>query len=573
MLKRGTGSIFRRLFILFLALVIVVYGSVMILFINYVQSQRRIQEDRVESQLSTSTSVISQQLKAANSVMTQLFNDVRLPRLALGLYTDLYDRSELALDIIASIQSTRDLSGLINDILIAFPAEDMELSASAGYSRRSYTHENFTLERAGAGDRLRMTGGRLELQIASPLRVSLEEDYIPDYEIRLRLSSDYLNDYLESLRAPDGGAFWVLRRQTGDLLLFSTAQRQEDILDAWGAQGSGTVELPGGEEFLVAASDVEGFNLTLVTYRSAASQAWVLGMEIFYIALVILAVGILFGMMILWANRSVNKPLRKIMEAFEQLRSGDLSVRIFHSKGDEFDYIYDSFNAAAGRLEQQVESLKEQQDLLERAEVMQLQSQINPHFLYNSFYNIKFLAHNEEFEQIETLVTALAKYYRFLNKQTSLSIPLQEEAAHMVNYIEIQQMRFGDKISVDIQELPREAATFKVPKLILQPVVENAYGYGLSSLLSGGILRVRYELRDELLYIRVADNGSGMDAALLQRLRKQITAFNGESVNHALTNINRRLMLAYGEGCGLNLRLSDLGGLEVELVMNRKVNI
>ncbi len=573
MFKRGTGSIFRRLFVLFLALVVVVYGSVTALFINYVLSQRKIQEDRVAGQLGTSTSVISQQLKAANSVMTQLFNDSRLAKLALGIYTDLYDRSELALDIISSIQSTRDLSGLINDIIIAFPAENMELSASMGYRRCSYTHEDFVLDRSEAGDALRMVDNRLELRIASPLRVSLEENYIPDYEIRLRLSSDYLNSYLDSMRTGGEGAFWVLRRQAGDLLLFSTAQRQEELLTAWGKSGADTVTLPGGEEYLVASSDVSSFNLTLVSYRSALSQAWQLGTEIFYIALVVLVMGALFGMMILWANRSVNKPLRKIMAAFEQLRSGDLTVRIFHSKGDEFDYIYDSFNAAAGRLEQQVHSLKEQQNLLERAEVIQLQSQINPHFLYNSFYNIKFLAHNEEYEQIETLVTALARYYRFLNKQTSLAISLSEEAAHMANYIEIQQMRFGDKITVDIQEVPREAALFKVPKLILQPVVENAYAYGLVSLLEGGILRVRYEVEGDFLHIRIADNGNVMNPVVLQKLRRQIGTFDGEAVNHALTNINRRLILAYGEGCGVRLGISGLGGLEVELVLNMTVNI
>ena len=248
-------------------------------------------------------------------------------------------------------------------------------------------------------------------------------------------------------------------------------------------------------------------------------------------------------------------------------------MRIYHHANDEFEFIYSSFNETVHRIGEMIEQIKEQGRLLQNAELIQLQSQINPHFLYNSFYIIKFMAHNEDYEQIEAFVTSLAKYYRFLNKETNSVIALGSEVEHMENYIDIQQMRFGDKITLEKQLLPDAVKNFRVPKLILQPIIENAYAYGLSTLLSDGVLKISYALEDKILYIHVEDNGRSLTQDGLEKIKNQVYGSDGQTRSHALTNIHRRIVLAFGAPNGLLLSMSALGGLKVTLRLDTSIEI
>ncbi|MCI8543359.1 MAG: hypothetical protein HFH95_08605 [Lachnospiraceae bacterium] len=132
-------------------------------------------------------------------------------------------------------------------------------------------------------------------------------------------------------------------------------------------------------------------------------------------------------------------------------------------------------------------------------------------------------------------------------------------------------MRFGDKITVRLGELPAPAGSFLVPKLILQPVVENAYNYGMADILQDGQIAVDYEIRDGFLYIAVGDNGGGGIEENLEQMREYIRDYQGRAAGHALSNIDRRLKLAYGEGSGVLLERSDLGGLKVVLKLDMSV--
>ena len=160
---------------------------------------------------------------------------------------------------------------------------------------------------------------------------------------------------------------------------------------------------------------------------------------------------------------------------------------------------------------------------------------------------------------------ALARYYRFINKETDMDVSLAAEVGHMENYIEIQQLRFGDKISVEKAELPDHVKNMSVPKLILQPIIENAYNYGLKDKLEGGLLRIEYQQQEQWLDIVIGDNGGAVTEEKLQQLRRQINTFEGDAANHAMTNINRRLQLSYGEEYGVKLDINEAGGLRVTL--------
>ncbi len=580
MAKQGTSSVFKRLFLLLLSLMVVIYTVTVGFFVRYVQQQRNIEMAGQITRVSNSASVIEQQIRAVENVKVQLLNDTRVKRLSLGLYDDAYEKTQLILDLLASIQNTQSINKMIQEIILVFPQEEIELSARNGYHRHEYAASEFHSAAQTSAGQLQLEDGELKLKVAYPLKNSLEETYIPNYEVCIVLSREYLDDFLENFRHEEiEGAFWVYNNGTTRVPLFTENAVEATLLAHWDIDWvkqdmpEQSLEQHSCEqgEYLCITEYLPEHGLILFTYQNTRALAWNLGGSLFQMSLIIVGMGLLFWLIITWANRAVNKPIRKIMGAFEKVRSGDLEVRIFHKTNDEFGYIYDSFNDTVIKIDDLIRNVKEQKELLQNAELMQLQSHINPHFLYNSFYNLKFMAQNEDYEQIDTVVTALARYYRFINKETTLDVTLQSEVWHMENYIEIQQMRFGDKIRVEKEDLPSSVTDFRVPKLILQPIIENAYNYGLKDKLNQGLLSICYRLEGKWLDIIIEDNGGSLTEEKLQQMRAQINTFEGEALNHAMTNIQRRLMLAYGEGCGLTLAINDVGGLRVTLRLNTTV--
>ena len=245
--------------------------------------------------------------------------------------------------------------------------------------------------------------------------------------------------------------------------------------------------------------------------------------------------------------------------AFQDLREGRFEVRLHHRANDEFRYLYGAFNDTVGQLKASMDRVIEQERLISSAELAQLQSQIDPHFLYNSFFIISRMAKSEDYEQIDSFVTSLARYYRFINKTRQDVIPLAEEAEHMRNYADILQMRFGDVISIRVQEVPDPFRGLPVPKLILQPLIENAYEHGVKDKPGDGLIQVSYQCEEGELHILIEDNGELAEAAL-SSAAALIKAEDEKQKAHALYNIHRRLRLCCGAGAGLDIRRSSLGG-------------
>lgn len=581
MKKRGTESVFLRLFLRFGVIVAVVYILLTSVFIQYFRKQQEAEISTMAGYVNNAASSMEQQIQAAINMEQQLFNDSRVAQLAYGSYVDNYDRSQLILELLSTIQSTQSINGLIEEITLSFPGESVELSAQNGYHKRHYTPEMFDGERHQDFSTLYYRDGRPELRLSYPMVQFLEdENTMPDYEVRIILSNQYMDNFVSHLRTENQtDVLWVSIHD--DLPVPMEYEGNEELLSKWNARwkragysdGYQTMIHHDHGQYQFVSRHIFKYHIGLVAYQDCRILNQKANGTLLFMSVVLLGMGILFSLLVVWARRSVSSPIYKIMDAFQQVQNGALSVRIYHEKKDEFGYIYDSFNQMVNRIEELIANSREQAMLLQKAEQIQLQSQINPHFLYNSFYSIKFMAHNEDYEQIEALVTALAKYYRFLNKETEDTVTLSTEASHMQNYIEVQQMRFGDKITVDVEPVPKEVADFRVPKLILQPVIENAYNYGLKNMLSGGHMSVRYQMNENFLYVEIEDNGGSLDSGKLELLRQQIHTYEGDAVNHAMTNIQRRLMLAYGEACGITLELGSDNGLKVILKMDTNITL
>ncbi len=207
----------------------------------------------------------------------------------------------------------------------------------------------------------------------------------------------------------------------------------------------------------------------------------------------------------------------------------------------------------------------------------ELQNQINPHFLYNTLESIRGQAIEDEHYVISNMTEALAKYFRYSISNNSDIVKLEDELKNVMNYMEIQKYRFEDKIHFQIKfdELDEELLSSSIPKLTLQPIVENAIYHGLETKENEGELIIRIEKTQKRIIIIITDDGIGMDHITLSELNKKI---NGNLENLvetnskkgagiAMSNVNKRLKLLFGKEYGLNVSSTLALGTEVEVVI------
>ena len=247
-------------------------------------------------------------------------------------------------------------------------------------------------------------------------------------------------------------------------------------------------------------------------------------------------------------GRNMTKPIERMNTAMRTLQEGDLSVRIASDREDELGQMSRNFNIMANELEQSVQDKVEKQKELNASHIAMMQAQLNPHFLYNTLDTMKWVAKANHIPEIATMAAGLAKILR-----TSISkrqfIYLKEELELVNCYVDIQKIRFNDKFlyAVDLQEGLEECV---IPKLIIQPIVENSVLHGLKESEEGNIL-VRITEQEDVLCIEVTDDGCGapeewMDA-INHRRQEQLVGHIGVS------NVDTIIRLTYGEEYGIHM--------------------
>ena len=255
-------------------------------------------------------------------------------------------------------------------------------------------------------------------------------------------------------------------------------------------------------------------------------------------------------------------PIKRLTKAMKQVQGGDLDVRVGSGRKDELGQLSDNFDRMTGELKNYMEMQVRQQRELSDSNIAMMQAQLNPHFLYNTLDTMKWLAKVNHVPEIATLSSGLA---RILRKSISAEkfVTLSEEIKLVTYYAEIQQLRFNHSFSFDV-ELPMELEDCIVPKLILQPIVENAIIHGLREQEEGEILCNIYE-KQGTLYIEVIDDGCGMSGEMLKLINsKDREALKGHI---GFYNVNTILRLYYGEAYGVCAQAGASKGTKVILTI------
>lgn len=575
--KRVSVGVFRKLYILCGILILVVLVSTGAVFIQYAGELREQEMDSMRELVRYHAEDLKQQLDSVFIQECNLVLDARLNTLAdRETRARKYDRMQLAREIVPTLDNICYVTKSVDNLSIDFPQTGLYVDSSRVFQYSRYKRKergNSTSART-----LIVNGEEVLMELLYPLTFACEEGYIPDFSVCASFSKEYFNNLTEYFsNGEDGGAFLVLDSWE-DRSLSEENELSSELKAEWLACTSDRKKENwleekiqyNGSRYIVMSQYLEEYGITLAAYCNGAVTDNAMFSSLLVMLIVLLVISILFILLLKQTNRSVERPIRKLMEAFEKVQNGNMNVSISHDSQDEFQFLYNSFNHTTERIRELLHDVAEQGKLLQNAELIQLQSQINPHFLYNSFHLIRIMAKNESYDQIMEFVTSLAKYYRFLNKEVDQTIELEKEAEHMNTYIQIQQMRFGDKITVETEDLPEGVRSYRVPKLILQPLVENAYNYGMKDTIRDGRIRIQYRMDEEeqMLWIIVEDNGKGGTEENLEQMRLNMQDYKGHAAGHALSNISRRLKLAYGNDSGMMLEISELGGVKVILQLD-----
>lgn len=274
-------------------------------------------------------------------------------------------------------------------------------------------------------------------------------------------------------------------------------------------------------------------------------------------ALVLTALVLMAIWMLLNTRRVTEKKTEdfyKILEVMEEAARGNLDRTIQIGRDNEFATIADTYNQMIHSLKTQMENNQKMAELVASAQNKQLESQFNPHFLYNTLENIRYMCKMEP-DVAQKMVYSLSGLLRYSLDNSQREVTLREDLKHLENYLTILRYRFNRRFSYQIDVEP-ETMDCRIPKLVVQPMIENSvkYGFGNQETLK---VELKAYLHEEKLILICRDDGVGMTPALLSELTELLTRQENNSRHSGLYNIHRRIQILYGRPYGVEVRSAE----------------
>lgn len=328
------------------------------------------------------------------------------------------------------------------------------------------------------------------------------------------------------------------------------------------------------EEALVSYVSMQEPSWRIITYVSLNQlykEINLLRNSIILLSVISVSLLSVFGLFI---SFDLISPINKLVKGMKKIQKGQWVVNMNEDRGDELGFLSKTFNEMTKEIDHLVNRIYREQLTRKDAEIKALQSQINPHFLFNTLESINWMAQLNNVPEISETVSALSSLMEISIGRDDRLITIEEEFTYIDNYILILKKRFEDRITLE-KNVQREVMDIKIPRLLIQPLIENAVYHGLERSRNKGVIKLNAQISGDEVLIEVVDNGLGIEKDELEIINDKLsmdneTYFrsleNNRRKSIGIENVNRRIKLLYGEE--YTLRLESVPGEYTKVIVH-----
>ncbi|AEM72950.1 sensor histidine kinase [Caldicellulosiruptor acetigenus] len=572
--------LFKKIFSIFF---IFVFIPLLILSSQFISQIDFYINDKLHSQLENASNMtisnFKKAIELANNLAYTIYSDPRVIETVNTRYLsveEFYDAYEKNIKPI--LQNARILYPQISQITIY--CDNPTILNADGLAFLTEEYKKFFQKGGKEGKNLYVLSG-LENEkpyVSIVLNLNFYEQYVPKYQqstikkfLRIDLNRVYLNSILSTFK--DGHIFIADEEDTvyfSDLLYYNQVGRLSDLLKE---EKNQTIVF---EKLLSTEIPYfENWRYIVTTNNSGISKK-LFEHQRNYLAIVVLCFVLAFFALFLIVNSVVSR-LSVLARHIKKARKQQFESINIEAGKDEIGQVIEEFNIMAQKIKELLEKeikyeLRQKELALEKkqAEINALQSQINPHFLFNTLETIRMRSMlKKEFETANT-IKLLAKLLKRSIRWENDLITIEEEILAIYYYLEIQKYRFGEKLKFEV-EVEEDVKSTKIPKMTIQPLVENACVHGIENSKGEGRIVIKVFKEGDMIVIRVEDNGKGMEDEKLTELLRSIKGLSSDKASSVgLKNVFRRLELFYDKDFSFDIFRGELGGLIVVIKIPNK---
>lgn len=408
--------------------------------------------------------------------------------------------------------------------------------------------------------------------------MQVDTESLPEVERHLNAVRT-LRTELDGLETIGGSALPLVNyRNIVDTFL----EQAEDMIDQIGGEDSNTmagkyIEAEQTQRFIREEAQ-ELVDLELEQYKPIYEDMMYATDKLNRLGIMLVVTAAAFSILLaIWLSSSITGPIRRLVATAKQISKGRMDTKVPESdRNDEISILCRAFNGMIDNIQslmaENINNL-EKDRLVKELELKTLQSQINPHFLFNTLNSISKLAYIEGAPKTSDLAVSVSRLLRYNLQKLDQAVPLREEVEHVGEYMNIQKARFRDRIKfeLDVDELALEGM---VPCLTLQPILENAFVHGIEQMEEGALLQLAIRLSEEgNVEIEIRDNGAGMNREtverLLQSVREEASRFGGKGQSTGLGthNVFKRLHLFFDGRQQISIDSKEGAGTTVKFTL------
>jgi len=573
-------SIFSKMLILIVLLLLpVVYLYLYFNSLSESNTKKEIQQSAA-SRLAYSLNQIESSFDSMMLLAGLISQDASLRELeASNFDSDLFDRMKTETAVAEKIQMLSASGKWKNDITLFLPGKKQAISTLSSVSyeidaltdslSRNWSYRSFAANASGS------QATSFVYHLVGPLSAASELE-TANYVIEIRVPGSNLIGMLGQFKAGNTqGDPFLFNPDTGETIL--NASSKPDAVKAIIGHIAGRLSMQNatavneemtidGRPYLINAKKSSKIGWYLVDYTplSTAFSSIANSRNVFYLSVgMLLLMAVVASFMFYW---HVQTPVTWLVRGVQSLKKGDYSARIPLRGPSEFRFLFERFNGMASEIQTLIENVYQEKLRSREATLKQLQAQINPHFLYNCLFFIKNMSGIGHYEAVEKMSVSLGEFYRYVTRTEKRLATVREEAEFVRHYLNIQHLRMP-RLKVE-WEISEDLFDLEIPRLLIQPIVENAIVHGIENIKGEGLVKIEGKREGTGCLFTVEDNGKGMTPEQMDRLQQTVTMPLSDEMGCGVWNINQRLIHEFGAGAKLHFFQSPLGGLGVRMSWN-----